>query len=180
MELQNEQQEQQQRRKTPKEECLGIMFEVFEIIESLDIQEGQYLQLSNLMRDMNINVNRLAELRNIIINNSYYANRERRVNTLRRKRLTEAEKGNNPDYSLCNCGRYFKFNKTKPEWIMNHYRSLVHKQGLRNRKYAGKDTGKMSINDFISCEVACQAFIIKHLERNGVNIDEDDEDDEDL
>lgn len=179
MELQNEQQQQPRQHKSPKEECLGIMFEVFEIIESLDIQEGKYIQLSNLLRDMNINVNRIQELRTIIINNTYYTNRERRINTLRRKRLTEAEKANNPDYSLCNCGRYIKFNKTKPEWIMNHYNSLVHQQGIRNRKYAGKKIDKEQIDDFIRCEIACQAFIIKHLEKKGINIDEEDEENED-
>ncbi len=177
MELQNEQQQPRQH-KTPKEECLSIMFEVFEIIENLDIQEGQYLELANLMRDMNINLNRLGELRTIIINNSYYANRGR-LNTLRRKRLTEAEKANNPDYTLCNCGRYFKFNTSKPDKIMNHYNSLVHQQGLRNRKYANKKIDKEQIDNFIRCEIACQAFIIKHLEKKGVNIDVEDETNDD-
>lgn len=172
MELQNEQQPRQQ--KTPKEECIDIMFEVYEIIESLDIQEGRYLQLSNLLRDMNINVNRLGELRTIIINNPYYANR-RRTNTLRRKRLTELEKANNPDYLLCNCGRYFKFNNVKFEYIKGHYNSLVHQQGLRNKKYANRRNDEEKIQNLIRAEIACQAFIVKHLQKKGINIDVEDE-----
>lgn len=167
-----------------KQALLDIMFEVFEIIESLDITDGKYLQLANLMRDMNINVNRLGEIRTIIINNTYYRNRN---NTLRRKRLTEAEKINNPDYALCNCGRYFKF-YGQQEWkvkkmVGEHYNSLVHKQGIRNRKYANKNYSKAEIDGYvnrdISREVACHQFIISRLAQMKV-IDIDDANDDEI
>jgi hypothetical protein len=169
-------------RKTPKEELLGIMFEVFEIIEALDLQEGKYLQLANLFRDMNINVNRLGELRTIIINNSYYTQRERRLSTLRRKRLTEADKAKNPEYALCSCGRYFKFfgsSVRTQDFIQAHYQSMVHQQGVRNRKYANKTISNETMNELIQREVVVQGFIIKHLATLKV-IEVDNENDDEV
>lgn len=155
---------------TPKQELQSIMFEAFAIIEALDIQEGKYLELANLFRDMNINLNRLGELRNIIIQNTYYQRQQNPNTTLRRKRLTEAEKAKHSDYALCNCGRYFKFfqNGQQPkrhkEHLITHLHSLVHHQGLRNRKYSKRpNTTKEEIDEFINREVVLQGFIINHL-----------------
>ncbi len=142
---------------TPKQELHNIMVEMFNMIEDMNIQEGQYLQFADMFKQMNININRLSEMRTIIIENTYYRSHIRNV-TVRRKRLTEEEKRRHPDYSICNCGRFVHKNQ-----FVKHYKTQVHYQGLRNRKYAKVSGNEEQINYLISREVALQTFIIKHL-----------------
>ena len=84
---------------TPKEQIHTLMCEMFEMIEGLNINEGQYLQFADMFRNMNLNVNRLTEIKQIIIQNTYYQNHIRRK-TIRRKRLTEEQKSKSQNYTL--------------------------------------------------------------------------------
>jgi hypothetical protein len=152
---------------TPKQELHNIMVEMFNMIEDMDIQEGQYLQFADMFKQMNININRLSEMRTTIIENSYYRSRIRNTN-VRRKKLTEEEKRRHPSYSLCNCGR-FVHNRQ----FIKHFETQVHYQGLRNRKYARVSGDEEHINSLISREVALETFVIKHLLKVGTITNED-------
>lgn len=143
--------------KTPKEELHILMVEMFGMLEDMDIQEGQYLQFAEMFKSMNININRLVEMKSQIQQNQYYT-RFIRNTTLRRKRLTEAEKARHPSYNLCNCGRYIHKDEQK-----NHLQTQVHYQGRRNRKYASKQVSEEQMKTEINREVILQSFIIKHL-----------------
>lgn len=159
---------------TPKEELNILMVEMFGMLEDMNIQEGQYLQFAEMFKNMNININRLVEMKNEIQQNHYYTHFVRnRNNTLRRKRLTEAEKAKHPKYNLCNCGRYIHQDEQK-----DHLQTQVHYQGRRNRKYAAKQVSEEEIKFDINREVLIQSFIIKHLIKSqdiDVNNHDDDE-----
>ena len=77
---------------TPKEELNQIMIEMFMMIEEMDIQEGKYLEFAEMFKSMNLNIDRLAGMRNQIIVNTYYRRYVRPQTTVNQKRLTEAEK----------------------------------------------------------------------------------------
>lgn len=153
--------------KTAKDEMMELMVEVFEMIEALDIQEGKYLEFADLFKRMNININRLSQMKQIIIQNVYYHRYIKRNNTLKRKRLTQAQKAVHPEYLLCNCGDYIHEDEQ-----LNHFKTLKHQTGLRNRKYSSKK-GDVDINFEINREVLLQGFCIKHQRRLGTNIDTD-------
>ena len=153
---------------TPKDELMTLMVEMFGMLEDMNIQEGQYLQFAEMFKQMNININRLAEMKTQILENHYYTHYVRnRNNTLRRKRLTEAEKAIHPSYNLCNCGRYIHKDEQK-----DHLQTQVHYQGRRNRKYASKQVSEEEIKFDINREVILQSFIINHLVRGqAINVD---------
>ena len=146
---------------TPKEELNQIMIEMFMMIEEMDIQEGKYLEFAEMFKSMNLNIDRLAGMRNQIIVNTYYRRYVRPQTTVNQKRLTEAEKEKKNEYSLCNCGRYVS--NVTPKFALKHLNTAVHYQGVRNRKYAHTTFNNEEINDKIKTEVVIQCFIIKHL-----------------
>ena len=91
---------------TPKDELHQIMVEMFMMIEEMDIQEGKYLEFAEMFKSMNLNIDRLAGMRQQIIVNTYYQRHVRPQRASSNPRLTEAQKENSSHYSLCNCGRY--------------------------------------------------------------------------
>jgi hypothetical protein len=139
------------------------MVEMFMMIEEMNIQEGKYLEFAEMFKSMNINIDRLAGMRNQIVVNTYYQRHVRAQRASSNPRLTEAQKQNNSHYSLCNCGRYVS--NVQAKFILKHLNTAVHYQGVRNRKYAHLvDTfNNEEINDKIKTEVVIQCFIIKHL-----------------
>ena len=148
---------------TPKEELHTLMVEMFGMLEDMNIQEGQYLQFADMFKNMNININRLVAMKDQIQQNVYYARYVRpasRQNTLRRKRLTEAEKARHEKYTLCNCGRYIHQDEQN-----DHLQTQVHYQGRRNRKYASKQVSEQQMHFEIGREVVLQSHIIRHLVR---------------
>jgi len=145
----------------PKEELNNIMAEMFGMIEDMQIQEGQYLIFAEMFKNMNLNIDRLMQLRTQIQHNHYYTHYVRassRTNTLRRKRLTEAEKSTSDTHILCNCGRYISTSMQ-----MEHLQTQVHYQGRRNRKCARGQPSGEEMDMAIKREVMMQAFIINHL-----------------
>jgi hypothetical protein len=143
---------------TPKEQLNLLMVEIFMMIEELDIQEGKYLQFADLFKQMNLNVNRLAEIKTIIQKNVYYQRQYNRP--IHRKRLTQAEKALHVDYMLCSCGDYIH----KREEHIHVTTTLKHKTGLRNRKYSAK-TGKVDIDFEINREVLLHGLCINHIKK---------------
>lgn len=144
---------------TAKEEMNNLMVEVFEMIENLNIKEGDYLLFAEKFKQMNINIGRLAEIKTVIVENVYYRRYIKRKTTIQQKRLTEEEKRRHEDYFQCNCGRFIK-----KQYAKEHLQTLVHYQGRRNRKYATTNLSDTKINECIDREVAIQSYIIKHLE----------------
>lgn len=141
-----------------KEAFKLLIGEVFNMIEGLDIQEGLYLQFADMFKQMNMNIDRLSAIRTQVVQNVYYQRYIRNApTTLRRKKLTEAEKRIRPDYSLCDCGRYMHH-----DYMDEHLKTMVHYQGRRNRKYAGKGLPDEIIKDNIDREVLLTLFCIKH------------------
>lgn len=167
--------QQQEQVKTPKEELHDLMVDVFGMIENIkDLPEGEYLQFAELFKRMNLNVNKLTQARNTIQLNSYYIRyiRPTTKTTLKRKRLTEAEKASKPEeYHLCNCGRYIS---VEPSVLQEHLQTQVHYQGRRNKKYARTCLTDDEIRVAIEREVLLQKWVIKHLEKSG-GIKPDDE-----
>jgi hypothetical protein len=167
-------QEQEQKPKmTPKEELMSIMFEAFELIEQLEIPEGQYLQFADMFKRMNgasnkITIERFAEIRTIIIGNEYYQDRQRRetiAEIARRNRIEDAKKVDNPEYGLCSCGKYIKFytQSSNKSFIKNHYKTNGHFRGYRLRKLGGKNVSDDTLKDLIGREVVIQCWIVKHI-----------------
>lgn len=153
-------------KETPKEAVNRIMIDLFDMVENMTLNqetfsENKFLQVAELFKQMNINIDRLQRIKTELVNNVYYQREIR--NRRQRGRLTEAEKIKHKDYGLCNCGRMVKMNNTKPRWIREHLNSQVHYQGLRNRKYAGKHNADELANEDIKREIVIQAFIINHL-----------------
>ena len=155
----------------PKQELHEIMCEVFSMIEEMDIQEGKYLEFADMFKKMNINVNRLAEMKQVIIQNNYYQRYIKHTTTIKRKRLTEAQKANSTDYTLCSCGCYID-NKEHLNHIKN---TLKHRTGLRNKKYSAKNGRDDGLVDFeINREVVLQGFCINHYSVvKGIRVDND-------
>lgn len=166
--------EQEQTPKTPKEQMNELMVEVFGMIEDLDIGDGKYIQFAELFKQMNINVNRLAEIRKEVQANHYYTHfvRPTTKTTLKRKKLTEEQKRQDPkNYLLCNCGRYCS--KTR-DFYEEHLKTMVHYQGRRNKKYASKKLPEATIKEMINREVLLQSFLITHIENvNGWHPDDE-------
>ena len=146
---------------TAKEEMNNLMVEVFEMIENLNIKEGDYLLFAEKFKQMNINVTRLAEIKTVIVENVYYRRYIKRKTTVQQKRLTEEQKRRHEDYFQCNCGRFVNKNKN---YEKEHLQTQVHYQGRRNRRYANTHLSDTKINECIDREVAIQSYIIKHLE----------------
>ena len=144
---------------TAKEEMNNLMVEVFEMIENLNIKEGDYLIFAEKFKQMNINIGRLAEIKTVIVENVYYRRYIKRKTTVQQQRLTEEQKRRHEDYFQCNCGRFINKNYEK-----EHLQTQVHYQGRRNRKYANTHLSDTKINECIDREVAIQSYIIKHLE----------------
>jgi hypothetical protein len=163
--------------KQPKDQLHKIMVEMFGMIEDMNTNEGQYLQFAEMFKQMNININRLAEMKTQLQQNYYYIHYVRpqtRITTLRRKRLTEAQKAKHTDYMLCNCGRYIH----KDEYE-THLQTQVHYQGRRNRKYASKKPSEVQMKIEINREVVLQEYIIKHLVKTkNIQIDNKDQDEQ--
>lgn len=144
-----------------KQEFTALLQEVFGMIEELQINEGQYLQFADLFKTMNLKVERLCEIKDIITYNQYYNRYIRGRQRLRRNQLSEAEKQKSPNYHLCECGRYI-CNKGGQ---LDHNHSLVHYQGLRNRKYARRGLPDHIITEQIDREVVLTAFCLKHIKK---------------
>lgn len=159
--------------KKPKEQIHELMVEIFGMIEDMNINEGQYLQFAEMFKKMNLNINRLAEMQKIIVQNVYYQRYIKRTTTIKRKRLTEAQKAQHPSYTLCNCGCYIHNDEQ-----LNHIKNtLKHRTGLRNKKYSVKyrNPNDPLIDFEINREVLLQGFCIKHFaDVNNIKIDEDD------
>lgn len=147
-------------KQTAKTELHELMVEMFMMIEGLNTQEGEYLKFADLFKKMNINIGRLAEIQETLKTNAYYRRYVRDNQNNRRFHLSEEQKRKDPNYGMCNCGRYVKNCELK-----NHLTREVHIQGRRNRKYAGKGLEDRYVDYCISREVALQAFIINHLDK---------------
>ena len=148
----------QNTKKTPKNEMFTLMVELFEIIGNLNITEGEYLVVADIFKNMNSNLNRLQEIRDRIISNTFY---RRNHTTVQHLHLTEAQKANNPHYLLCNCGRYVS-KKLDCNYVI-HLKSQVHYQGRRNRKYSTRGWSNEKIDEAIYREVTLQAFLVRHI-----------------
>nr|WPF46642.1 MAG: hypothetical protein [Lake Baikal virophage 8] len=149
----------QEQGKTEKQKFQELMVEIFLMIENLDIPEGDYLIFAEKFKQMNMNLDRMSQIKTLVINNSYYTRYVRpRTTTLRRKRLTEAQKAKHSNYMQCNCGRYIALDFEK-----EHLGTQVHYQGRRNIKYGGKNIPEEKVKTEIQREVLLQEFIIKHL-----------------
>lgn len=160
--------------KKPKEQIHEVMVEMFGMIEEMNVNEGQYLQFAEMFKQMNLNINRLHEIQQVIIQNVYYQRYIKRATTIKRKRLTEAQKAKHPDYTLCSCGCYIHNDEQ-----LNHIKNtLKHRTGLRNKKYSAKyKNPEDPLIDFeINREVLLQGFCIKHsAEVRGIKVDEDND-----
>jgi hypothetical protein len=55
----------------PKQELHELMVEVFLMIENLNINEGDYLQFADLFKQMNLSVEKLVNMKMILIFNEY-------------------------------------------------------------------------------------------------------------
>lgn len=158
--------------KKPKEQIHELMVEIFGMIEDMNINEGQYLQFAEMFKTMNLNINRLAEMQQIIVQNVYYHRYIKRTTTIKRKRLTEAQKAKHELYVLCSCGSYIH----KDEQLTHIKDTLKHRTGLRNKKYSSKykNPADPQIDFEINREVLLQGFCIKHFAHvNNIKIDED-------
>ena len=156
-----------------KEQFTALIHEVFGMIEDLTINEGLYLQFADLFKQMNIKADRLTQIQYILADNRYYQRVYRRNGTtLRRQRLTEAQKSKHPEYKLCECGRYISIN---PRWELDHVKTLVHHQGLRNRKYARKGLHDDKITELINQEVKLSGFCLKHIRKVNPRLNQDNE-----
>jgi len=156
-----------------KEQFTALIHEVFGMIEDLTINEGLYLQFADLFKQMNIKADRLTQIQYILADNRYYQRVYRRNGTtLRRQRLTEAQKSKHPEYKLCECGRYISIN---PRWELDHVKTLVHHQGLRNRKYARKGLHDDKITELINQEVKLSGFCLKHIRKVNPRLNRDNE-----
>jgi hypothetical protein len=148
---------------TPKEQIMELMVEVFRIIEESNINDkpintNEYITIANLFKDMNINLERLNQIKSELISNRYYQ-QNIRVNQNRIQTLTEEQKRLSDKYILCECGRYCKNNQ---KFINLHYETKVHIDGLRNRKYSAK-ISSVKINPLIEREIMLSAVCYKHL-----------------
>lgn len=151
----------------PKDEIMNLMVEVFAMIEDLNIPEGKYLEFATKFKELNINLGRLQQVQQIIIQNVYYQRYVKKKTTINKKRLTQAQKAKHPDYLLCSCGDYIH----RDEEANHIQNTLKHRTGLRNRKYASK---KQSADvDFeINREVLLHGFAIGHIcKQKGINTD---------
>ena len=129
--------------KTPKQAFQETMVEILGKLEDIEIPEGAYLEIANAFQKMNINLDELMALRQTYVNNVYYQTyvRPETKRTLSQKRLTEGQKARHPDYYACSCGRHIKKTFEK-----HHVETLVHAQGLRNRKVS-KECVKKSVEN---------------------------------
>jgi hypothetical protein len=151
-----------------KEQFTAILQEVFAMIEDLDVNEGLYLQFADMFKQMNLKVERLTQIQYILADNRYYQRHIRRSGTtLVRQRLTEAQKRASSEYQLCECGRYVSIN---PRWGLDHIKTLVHHQGLRNRKYARRGLRDEVITDHINREVAISGWCFIHRNKQLKNM----------
>jgi hypothetical protein len=145
-----------------KQEFVALLHEVFGMIEDLEVNEGLYLQFAELFKQMNLKVDRLSQIRIILQDNQYYQRHVRRTPTLLQKRLTEAEKAQSANYKLCGCGRYISIHHRTE---LGHIKTLVHHQGLRNRKYARLRLDEDIITERIHREVTLSGFCIEHYQK---------------
>jgi hypothetical protein len=162
----------QQQEKKPKEQLHELMVEMFGMIEEMDINEGKYLEFAEMFKQMNLNLNRITEIKNIIVENVYYQRYVKRNTTIKRKRLTEAQKAQHTDYILCGCGCYIH----KDEHLNHINTTLKHRQGIRNKKYSVKyeNPDDPRIDFEINREIVVQGFCIKHYSNtSGRRVDED-------
>jgi hypothetical protein len=154
---------------TDKQQFTAMIHEVFGMIEELKINEGLYLQFADLFKQMNLKAERLTQIQYVLAENRYYQRVYRRNGTtLRKQRLTEAQKAKDAHYGLCECGRYIAKDEDL-RWGLDHLKTLVHHQGLRNRKYARKGLHNDKITELIDREVKLSGFCLNHLikiERN--------------
>ena len=151
----------------PKDEIMTLMVEVFGMIEELNIPEGKYLEFADKFKEMNINLGRLQQVQQIIIQNVYYQRYIRNKTTVNKKRLSQAQKAKHPDYLLCRCGDYIH----KDEEANHIKNTLKHRTGLRNRKYASKQGANVDFE--INREVLLHGFAIGHIcKQKGINPNE--------
>lgn len=159
--------------KKPKEQLHELMVEMFAMIEEMNINEGQYLQFADMFKQMNINIGRLNEIQKVIIQNVYYQRYIKRTTTIKRKRLTEAQKAKHEDYVLCSCGCYIH----KDEQLTHIQDTLKHRTGVRNKKYSSKykNPADPQIDFEINREVLLQGFCISHYSKyKNIAVDNDE------
>jgi len=144
-----------------KAEFNELMIQILSIVEDIQIPEGAYLQIADAFKQMNINLDALLKQRTTLVENVYYTRfvRPSTKRSIKHKKLGEAQKSKSQYYYLCSCGRY-EHKDCKAE----HYRTLIHHQGLRTRKYACKrgDKDEEWIDLSIQREIALDLFNIKH------------------
>jgi hypothetical protein len=154
--------------KTPKERFQDILLEIFDLIEGC-VPEGVYLQVAEQLKQANAELNalgnsaqqvRIIQLVSEARQNTYYRRFHNRPQK-ERHHLTEAEKAIHPDYHLCSCGRYIN---QKNRFILDHFKTQVHYQGLRNKRISAKKA-TTNIDDEIQREVCLTAFCIKHKDK---------------
>ena len=143
--------------KTPKEQFHELMVELFGMIENINgITEGEYLLVAEIMKKMNLNLNRLQQIQVIIQANPYYARYVK--SPINYTRLTEEDKRRRTDYKLCGCGRMIK---DDDEILREHLNTQVHYQGIRNKTLAAKKKSA-DIEFEIKRQIALESFCVNH------------------
>lgn len=176
MEAVNQTQNQNQK-KTPKDEMLELMIDIFGMIGELDIPEGTYLEFADKFKQANKLVDFLSQIPRyieIIRNNRYYQRtirpafqNEGKFNKKERVLLTEAEKAKRPDiFCLCDCGRYLRYFTTKEgEKIIKdtrHFTAGVHSTGIKNRHNKKDGDTHNEVNFKMNRETLLEGFCLIH------------------
>jgi len=137
-----------------------------------ETNEGAMLDCAKDMKAINKEFNAICQLATEIRKNKYYTRHIAREKKDKQTiTLTEEEKMKSGNYLLCSCGRYIKrlvkYNRDTKEYTPSdsiddtHLTTQVHYQGLRNRKYGGKNNPET--NTQIEREIKLDSFIYRHL-----------------
>lgn len=160
-----EQPNQMEQQKKPKERFYDLLLKMFELIEP-NVNEGILLQFADLLKDSNEMLDDLTNPQIQIIrivqearNNFYYRHYVRKQQK-KHNRLKEADKAKNPHYTLCFCGRFCDFSKR--EYVKDHFNTLVHIQGIRNKKLSVKKRS-VNIEEETIRDINLNAFCLLHL-----------------
>ena len=141
----------------------------------IETNEGAMIECAKDMKNINTEFNAICRLATEIRKNKYYS-RHIAPNKKDKKTITmtEEEKMKSGKYLLCSCGRYIKrltrYNRQSREVIITdsidgeHLTTQVHYQGLRNRKYGGRNNPET--NSQIEREIKLDSFIYRHLTYN--------------
>jgi hypothetical protein len=74
---------------TPKEKLVYIMVEMFSMVETLKIPEGKYLEIAEMSKSINLDIDRLDAMRRKLITNTYYQQSIKPHSTSRQHILTK-------------------------------------------------------------------------------------------